>query len=118
MLNAQCTGKPADVSTESPLDLQAESAAVISLRMCRVKKLTKAEIANCPWLKSAPYCINLSNTDNPTNCGVLICEARTPAASSDISLNVALSSPFSMTSSSVQLPPWYQVRRCCYCQPG
>jgi hypothetical protein len=40
---------------------------------------------------------------------MLLAEATTAAAASAISLNGALAAPFSMTSSKVQLPAWYQV---------
>jgi hypothetical protein len=75
------------------------------LLFCRIKKLTKHDIASQPWLKGAPYCIDLAAAD----AGVLLVEASTAAAASAVSLNGALAAPFNMTSSKVQLPPWYQV---------
>jgi hypothetical protein len=78
------------------------------LRGCfcrRIKKLSKHDIASQAWLKAAPYCIDLASPE----AGVLLAEATTAAAASAISLNGALTAPFSMTSSKVQLPPWYQV---------
>jgi hypothetical protein len=73
--------------------------------ICRIKKLSKQDISSQPWLKAAPYCIDLA----ATNANVLLVEASAAAAASAISLNGALTAPFSMTSSKVQLPPWHQV---------
>jgi hypothetical protein len=70
-----------------------------------MKKLAKQDAASMPWLKSAPYCIDIS----AANGGVVLCEARTDVPCSTISLNGALAAPFSMTSGKLQLPPWYQV---------
>lgn len=67
--------------------------------------MPKQDIASHPWLKAAPYCIDLAAAD----AGVLLVEARAAAAAAAISLNGVLAEPFSMTSSKVQLPPWYQV---------
>lgn len=71
----------------------------------RLTKVTRQDILKHPYLKSAPYCIDLAHPDS----GILLCEAKADFSSKEVNLHEHLADNFNLLKSKVVLPPWYQV---------